>query len=72
MSNKYIKFSKPLLDKQEFNAVKNVLSSGWLTTGLKTLEFENKFKKYKKSKYALALNSVLLHLSLKLLNLKKR
>ena len=73
MSNKYIKFSKPLLDKQEFNAVKNVLSSGWLTTGLKTLEFENKFKKYKKSKYALALNSctAALHLSLKLLNLKK-
>ena len=71
MSNKYIKFSKPLLDKQEFTAVKNVLSSGWLTTGLKTLEFENKFKKYKKSKYALALNSctAALHLSLKLLNL---
>ena len=73
MGNKYIKFSKPLLDKQDFNAVKNVLSSGWLTTGLKTLEFENKFKKYKKSKYALALNSctAALHLSLKLLNLNK-
>ena len=73
MKNKYIKFSKPLLDNKDFSAVKKVLSSGWLTTGLKTLEFENKFKKYKNSKYALALNSctAALHLSLKLLNLKK-
>ena len=44
MSNKYIKFSKPLLDKQEFNAVKNTFM---VISGLKTLEFENKFKSIK-------------------------
>lgn len=74
MKNNYIKFSKPLIGKEEIQAANNVLSSGWLTTGLITKKFENRFKKYKKAKYALALNSctAALHLSLKLLNLKKK
>ncbi len=73
MTKKYIKFSKPLIQLPERKAVDKVLKSGWLTTGKKTIEFENKFKKYKKTKYALALNSctAALHLSLALLNLKK-
>ena len=74
MKNNYIKFSKPLIGPEELKAVQKVLKSGWLTTGLITKTFENKFKKYKKVKYALALNSctAALHLSLKLLNLKKK
>ena len=74
MSKDYIKFSKPLFGYEERNAVNKVLKSGWLTTGSITLNFENKFKRYKKSKYALALNSctAALHLSLQLLNLKKK
>ena len=69
----YINFSKPLIGADERKAVDKVLKNGWLTTGYKTIEFQNKFLKYKKSKYALALNSctAALHLSLKLLNLKK-
>ena len=74
MNKNYIKFSKPLFGLEEKNAVNKVLKSGWLTTGSITLNFENKFKRYKKSKYALALNSctAALHLSLQLLNLKKK
>ena len=73
MKNTYIKFSQPLIGNEEIKAVKNVLNKGWLTTGLETKNFENKFKSYKKAKYALALNSctAALHLSLRLLNLKK-
>ena len=73
MTKNYIKFSQPLIQYKERKAVDKILKSGWLTTGLKTIDFENKFKKYKNSKYALALNSctAALHLSLKLLNLKK-
>ncbi len=74
MNKDYIKFSKPLFGLEERNAVNKVLKSGWLTSGSITLNFENKFKRYKKSKYALALNSctAALHLSLQLLNLKKK
>ena len=73
MNKKYIKFSKPSFGNKETKSVNKVLKSGWLTTGLITKKFENKFKKYKNTKYALALNSctAALHLSLKLLNLKK-
>jgi len=73
MNNNYIIFSKPSLGLTERKAVSSVIKSGWLTTGLKTKEFESKFKKYKNAKYALALNSctAALHLSLILLKLKK-
>ena len=71
---KYINFSKPKIGLDERKAVDRVLKSGWLTTGQKTIQFENRFKKYKNAKYALALNSctAALHLSLQLLNLKKK
>ena len=70
---KYINFSKPQIGADERKAVDRVLKSGWLTTGQKTIQFENMFKKYKNAKYALALNSctAALHLSLMLLKLKK-
>ncbi len=73
MINKYIKFSEPLIKSQEINSVVKTLKSGWLTTGKKTQIFEKNFKKFKKAKYALALNSctAAIHLSLLALNLKK-
>ena len=46
MNNNYIIFSKPSLGLTERKAVSSVIKSGWLTTGLKTKEFESKFKKY--------------------------
>lgn len=73
MNKNYIKFSKPLHGHSEKKALIKVMNSGWLTTGKETTLFEKNFNKYKKSKYALALNSctAALHLSLLLLNLKK-
>lgn len=73
MNKEYISFSKPLIGSDEKKQISKVIDSGWLSTGKKTKLFEKRFKNYKKSKYALALNSctAALHLSLKLLNLKK-
>ncbi len=70
---KYIKFSEPSIRSEEIKNVVSTLKSGWLTTGERTRIFENKFKKYKNAKYALALNSctAAIHLSLISLNIKK-
>lgn len=71
--SKYIKFSQPFIGRQEIKSTINTLKSGWLTTGKKTKIFEDKFKKFKGSKYAIALNSctAAIHLSLLALGLKK-
>jgi len=70
---KFIIFGTPTIGKDEINAVKNVLTSKWIGSGIITEKFEKKFKEYKKSTYSLSLNSCTagLHLSLKILNIKK-
>ncbi|MDO8657388.1 MAG: DegT/DnrJ/EryC1/StrS family aminotransferase, partial [Candidatus Levybacteria bacterium] len=37
-----IPLSKPFFDKNENNAIKSVLESGWVTQGPKVMEFEKK------------------------------
>jgi dTDP-4-amino-4,6-dideoxygalactose transaminase len=73
MKKNYIIFGKPLIGKNEINEVNKCLRSGWLGTGPRVQEFENSFIKYKKIKYAAAVNSctAALHLSLKSLKLNK-
>ena len=74
---KNLKFKYPLLDdafsnKDLFEAIK-VIMSGQLTMSNKTLEFEKKFAKKIKSKYAVMVNSgsSALTLALKVMNFKK-
>ena len=63
---------KPSYRKQEFDAVKKVMRSGWVGLGPKTKEFEDAFARYIGARYAVALNSctAALHLALKVMDLR--
>jgi len=63
---KNIVFGQPSIGKEEINYVVKVIRSKWIGSGKITELFENNFRKYKKSKYALSVNSctAALHLSL--------
>ncbi len=65
---------KPSYGKEEMDALKEVLSSGWVGLGPKTREFEEKFAAYIGTKYAVALNSctAALHLALKVTGVEKK
>ena len=73
---KKMKWKIPLFDldynKQEISAVTSVLKRRWLTMGEKVEEFESKFARFVKAKYAVALSSgtAALHLALKSLDVK--
>lgn len=60
-------------DEKEEQAVLNVLRSKWISTGPKTLEFEEKFGKLLNVDYAVALANctVALHLALKVVGINK-
>jgi dTDP-4-amino-4,6-dideoxygalactose transaminase len=67
----FIPFSLPSIGPEEAEEVMGVLRSGWLTTGAKTAQFEEEFRSYVRSPYALAVNSATagLHLALASLNI---
>lgn len=62
----HIPFHKPYIGNEEIDAVVEVLRSGWLTMGKKTIEFEEKFSRYVGCRNAVAVNSATsaLHLAL--------
>ena len=61
-----IPIAKPLLGKEEINAVKEVIESGIIASGPKTVEFEKRFADFVGTKYAIATTSgtTALHLAL--------
>ena len=71
-----MKWKIPLFDldynSSEVSAVTKVLKRRWLTMGEKVAEFESKFARFVKAKYAVALSSgtAALHLALKSLEVK--
>ncbi len=69
--NKKIPFSPPDITESEINAVVEVLKSGWITTGPKVKEFEEKISKYCSTEKAVALNSATagLELTLRILDI---
>ena len=61
-----------MIEQPEIDEVVASLKSGWLGTGPKAHKFEDMFKEYKGSKYAMALNSctAALHLSMLAMGIK--
>ncbi len=59
-------------DEAEENAVLETIRSKWISTGPKTMEFENKFASMLNVKHSIALSNctVALHLAMKLLDIK--
>ena len=68
----FLIFGSPKIEDDEISEVNDTLKSGWLGTGPKVAKFEEMFRGYKDSRFALALNSctAALHLSLLALGLK--
>lgn len=71
--NKKIPFSPPDIGEEEIQAVTEVLRSGWITTGPKTAELEEKLATYVQTSKAVTLNSnsAGLELILKVFNIKE-
>jgi len=71
MRSKFLPFSRPSITDADIAAVGEVLRSGWITTGPKTAEFEQKFCEYVGCQEAVALTSATagMHLALKALGI---
>jgi len=72
MRKNFLIFGSPLIEQQEIDEVVASLKSGWLGTGPKVDKFEEMFREYKGSRYAMALNSctAALHLSMLAIGIK--
>ena len=72
MRNNFLVFGSPLIEQSEIDEVAASLKSGWLGTGPKVHKFEEMFREYKGTKYAMALNSctAALHLSMIAIGIK--
>ena len=72
MRKDFLVFGSPMIEQPEIDEVVASLKSGWLGTGPKAHKFEEMFKEYKGSKYAVALNSctAALHLSMLAIGIK--
>lgn len=55
--NNMIPFSPPRIDDKIINSVVETLKSGWITTGPKVAEFENRLEEYTKAKAVVCTNS---------------
>lgn len=70
MRKEFLPFSTPAIGDDEINEVVDSLKSGWITTGPKVKRFEEEFKAYVGSPFAVPLSSATAGLHLTLLALK--
>ena len=57
MRTEFLPFSRPSISEEDIEAVGEVLRSGWITTGSKCAEFEQRFSEYAGCTGAVALSS---------------
>ncbi|MEN9460768.1 MAG: UDP-4-amino-4-deoxy-L-arabinose aminotransferase [Pseudomonadota bacterium] len=71
MRSEFLPFSRPQISEADIAAVGEVLRSGWITTGTKNAEFEQKFSEYTGAQHSVALASATagMHLLLHALNI---
>jgi len=67
----FLVYGKPSIEEAEIDEVVQTLRSGWLGTGPRVHDFEERFKRYTSARHAVALNSCTagLHLALKVLGI---
>ncbi len=67
----FLPFSRPSITEDDIAAVADVLRSGWITTGTRNAEFEQRFRDYTGCRHAVALTSATagMHILLKALNI---
>jgi UDP-4-amino-4-deoxy-L-arabinose-oxoglutarate aminotransferase len=72
MRNNFLPFCRPSITDAEINAVVETLRSGWITTGPKATQFEERFRDYVGCAHAVALTSATggMHLALRALGIK--
>lgn len=72
MKKDFLVFGSPKIEQPEIDEVVDCLKSGWIGTGPKVQKFEQMFKEYKGTKYALALHSctAALHLAMEAIDIK--
>ncbi|USD99536.1 UDP-4-amino-4-deoxy-L-arabinose aminotransferase [Vibrio sp. SCSIO 43133] len=69
MSQPFLPLCRPAVDEQDIQAVVDVLRSGWITTGPKNAELENKVSEHTGAPHAVALSSATAGMHLVLLAL---
>ncbi|MGB7547827.1 MAG: aminotransferase class I/II-fold pyridoxal phosphate-dependent enzyme [Terracidiphilus sp.] len=70
---KFLPFHLPLIEEDDIRAVCEVMESGWITTGPKTVQFEQEFARFIGARHAVAVNSgtAALHVAFEAMGLDK-
>lgn len=71
-SRRFLPFHVPLIEEDDIRAVCEVMQSGWITTGPRTVEFEERFARFVGARQAVSVNSgtAALHVALEAMGLK--